>query len=92
MMYATLKAGAIHFHQSFRRSATIAFARLQILLGAVWAVLVATDLSPILRDPRYVTAWLVFSGIVTEYLRRRPRTCDPLPPVSDLKPTSGPTR
>lgn len=54
----------------FWRSETIAWARLQVLVGAVWTVLSATDLSPLL-DPRWLTYWLIVNGIVTELLRRR---------------------
>lgn len=54
----------------FRQSETIAWARLQVLVGAVWTVLSVSDLSPVLQG-RYLTYWLVFSGVVTELLRRR---------------------
>lgn len=92
MMYQTIKSGAIAFHQSFRSSATIFFARAQLVLAAGWTVLIATDLAPVINNPKYVTAWLLFSGIITEYLRRRPRTIDPLPPVSIQTPTLGPLK
>lgn len=91
-MYQTIKVNAIKFHQSFRSSATIVFARLQILLAALWTVLIATDLAPIIQNPKYVTAWLILSGLITEYCRRRPATLDPLPPVATLQPTTGPTK
>lgn len=55
----------------FRHSETILWARIQILVGAIWTVAIATDLSPILNNPKYLTAWTLFSGIVTEYARRR---------------------
>ena len=54
----------------FWRSETILFARLQLLGAAVWSVLSVTDLSPVL-DPRWLTYWLIFSGALTEYLRKR---------------------
>jgi len=54
----------------FRRSETIVWARLQLLVGCVWTALSMTDMAPIL-DPKYLTYWLIFSGAVTEYLRRR---------------------
>lgn len=54
----------------FDYNETILWARLQVLVGAVWAVLQATDLSPVLQG-KYMTYWLVFSGVVTELLRRR---------------------
>jgi hypothetical protein len=54
----------------FWRSETILWARLQMFVGAVWTVLSVSDLSPVL-DPKWLTYWLIFSGIVTELLRRR---------------------
>ena len=54
----------------FKRSETIFFARLQVFLGAVFAVLTVTDLSPLL-PPKYLTIWLIISGVITELLRRR---------------------
>lgn len=54
----------------FRHSTTIAWARLQILLAAVWSVLTVTDLSPLL-NPKWLAVWLVISGTVTELTRRR---------------------
>lgn len=94
-MYQTIKTNALAFHNSFRSSATIVFARLQLLLAAAWSVLIMTDLAPVIQNPKYVTAWLIFSGVVTEYCRRRPATIDPLPPVPSaaaLAPTSGPLK
>ena len=52
------------------RSETIAFARIQMFIGAVWTVLAVADVSPILSG-KYLTLWLIFSGALTEYLRRR---------------------
>jgi hypothetical protein len=54
----------------FKDSETIFFARLQMVAGAVWAVLTAADLSPLL-EPKWLTVWLLASGILTELLRRR---------------------
>jgi hypothetical protein len=54
----------------FWRSETILWARLQMFVGTIWTVLSATDLSPLL-DPKWLTYWLIFSGAITEYLRRR---------------------
>lgn len=54
----------------FHGSLTIAWARLQLVIAAIWSVLVMTDLSPVLGQ-KWLTAWLVLSGIVTELARRR---------------------
>ena len=51
-------------------SVTIAWARLQVLFGAIWIALQSTDLAPLL-NPKWLTVWLVFSGVVTELTRRR---------------------
>jgi hypothetical protein len=69
-MWQNIKGSAIYVHQTFHKSGVIWFARLQVLIGAIWAALTAVDLAPIIGNPKYVTAWLVFSGIVTEYSRR----------------------
>lgn len=54
----------------FLRSETILWARLQVIVGAVWTALSATDLAPLL-NPKWLTYWLIFNGVVTELLRRR---------------------
>ena len=59
----------------FYNSETIAWARIQLLVGAVWTVLLSTDLSPIISG-EWLTYWLVFSGVVTELLRRKGTVVD----------------
>jgi hypothetical protein len=54
----------------FVHSETILWGRLQIVFGALWGVLLTTDLSTIL-SPKWLTVWLIFSGAVTEVARRR---------------------
>lgn len=57
----------------FRDSETLFIARLQLLVGAVWGVLIATDLTPFLNIAglgEWVPVWVAFSGIVTEIARR----------------------
>jgi hypothetical protein len=64
----------------FKDSETIFWARFQMLVGAVIAVLVSTDLSPLLSAGVPTTQQLIFAGVVfgqgvlTEYLRRRRAT------------------
>ncbi len=53
----------------FHDSEVIVWSRLQLLVGAVWAVLVVSDLSSVL-PAKWLPWWLIFSGIVTEYTRR----------------------
>jgi hypothetical protein len=57
----------------FWHSETILWARLQVLFGVVWTVLSVTDLSPLL-DAKYMTYWLIVSGVITELLRRKGTT------------------
>jgi hypothetical protein len=54
----------------FKDSETIFWARLQVFIGSVFTVLTVTDLSPLL-PPKYLTIWLIISGVITELLRRR---------------------
>lgn len=53
----------------FKDSETIVWARLQLIVGAVWAVLIASDLSSVL-PAKWLPFWMIFSGIVTEVSRR----------------------
>jgi hypothetical protein len=68
-MFETLKAKAIAFHESFHQSGTIVFARLHVFVGIILGVLTTTDLSPWL-PPKYLTLWLILSGIAMEYIRK----------------------
>lgn len=52
-----------------KSSETIFFARLQMFVGAIWTALVSVDLAPVLPE-KYLTLWLVASGIITELARR----------------------
>lgn len=56
-------------------SATIVWARLQVFLGALFAVLAAVDLSPLAQvvPGRWSPLVLVVTGLITEACRRR--TC-----------------
>lgn len=57
----------------FKHSETILWARLQMVVGAIWVALQATDLSPVLQG-KYMTYWLIISGVITELVRRRGTT------------------
>lgn len=54
----------------FDNSSTIAWARMQVVLAVAWGVLSTTDLAPLL-GPRWLTGWLILSGMITELTRRR---------------------
>lgn len=55
-------------------SGTILWARLNILIGAVWSVVSITDLSPIIANPKYLTYWMIINGVITELVRRSGNT------------------
>lgn len=59
-------------------SETILWARLQVAFGflfgaflLVWGVVSQTDISPILKDPRWIAVWSIINGLITELLRRQ---------------------
>ena len=64
----------------FKDSETIFWARLQILIGALGTVLVATDFSPLLatgvptKQQFILFGIVIVQGVLTEYLRRRRAT------------------
>lgn len=53
----------------FSKNHTVWWGRIQIAIGAIWTVLISTDLSPIL-DEQTLTYWLIVSGAATEMIRR----------------------
>lgn len=59
------------FQRWFQGSVLVLWARLQTFIGILWAVLVTVDLSPFLTNPKYMAAWVIFNGVVTESLRQR---------------------
>jgi hypothetical protein len=64
-----LKSWWLGFYHSFGDSETILWARVQILVGAIWIGVSSTDLSPLLSS-KYLTYWLIANGVITELLRR----------------------
>ncbi len=101
-MWETVKDKAAAFHRSFHQSGVIVFARLQVLIGALWAVLTAVDLAPLISNQKYLTLWLIFSGLVTELSRRSntyvdddghlmPRRQETVNVTVNNAPTPGPT-
>lgn len=58
-------------HDSFHDSEVILWSRVQMLAGAVWAAASVADLSPVISNPKYFAAWVIFNGVITEYLRKR---------------------
>lgn len=50
-------------------SGTILLARIQLLVGSIWAVLVMSDLTGVL-PAKWLPYWLIISGVITEMVRR----------------------
>lgn len=72
MMYNVIRDKALAFWETFHGSATIIWARSQVLLGALYFGYTMIDPHDIGGlDPRYVQAWIVGNGVLAEYLRRR---------------------
>lgn len=57
------------FWNWFYNSASILWARFQVLFGSIVAVLLVTDMTPWL-PAKYLVMWIPINGIITEYLRR----------------------
>lgn len=70
-MWQTIKDSYTAFNATFVKSGVIFFARLQVLLGIIFTVAAATDLSPILGNGKWLTVWLIASGVITEITRKR---------------------
>jgi hypothetical protein len=98
-MYQTIKNTYQRFHRSFRSSAVIVIARLNVLLGSIYTVLLTlspdtlANLHPIFKDPKIATTWIILNGVLTEYGRRRPGSLDPIPPaVAPYQPSDNPCK
>lgn len=57
------------FWNWFYNSATILWARFQVLFGSIIAVLIVTDMTPWL-PAKYLVMWIPINAVLTEYLRR----------------------
>jgi len=57
------------FWNAFYNSATILWARFQVLFGSIIAVLIVTDMTPWL-PAKYLVIWIPVNAVITEYLRR----------------------
>ena len=63
--------------QSFHDSEVIVFARLQVFAGVLLGIvhfalpiILGLDLSGVIQNPKVFVLWMLFSGLLTEYLRR----------------------
>lgn len=69
-MLASIKREWTYLHGTFHDSETILWARVQVILGAVWLGLSQADMAPIINNPKYLSFWMIFNGAVSELLRR----------------------
>lgn len=83
-MYQAIKKAALAFHASFRSSAVILIARINVAVGSLFTVMLTLSpdqlgaLHPALKDPRVATVWIIVNGFISEYARRRPGSRDPV--------------
>lgn len=69
-MWQAIKDSFEAINATFLKSGVIFFARLQVFLGILFTVAAATDLSPILGNGKWMTVWLIASGVITEMTRK----------------------
>lgn len=70
-MYKTIRAKIIDLYTTFHGSETILIARFNVVMGSLYAGLQLLDPTQLPIDVKYITAWVVGNGVLTEYLRRR---------------------
>lgn len=70
-MWEFIKAKYAYIHGSFHESEVIAWSRFNVALGSAWVALQASDISPLVNNPRYMAYYIIFSNFVNEMLRRR---------------------
>lgn len=70
MIWQKIKDEFGYLVSTFRSNETIIWARIQSVVGAVWAVVSVTDLTQFHLNATYVAYWMVFNGVVTELIRR----------------------
>ena len=63
-MWARIKA-------FFHGSEVIAWSRLQVIGFTLWVALQGVDISPVVKDPKWLMYWAILSNVVNEMLRRR---------------------
>lgn len=70
-MYSFLRDKIVAFWSTMHGSETIIWARLQVALGSLYAGAQLFDVSQFDIDKKWVMAWIVGNGVLSEYLRRR---------------------
>lgn len=59
------------FHDSFHGSDTIVWARLQLLLGAIYTGMQSVDMTVFISDRHMLQYYIFANALITEMLRRR---------------------
>jgi hypothetical protein len=80
------------FKNWYLNSETVLWARIQLLLGAIWTVLAGTDMTAVIPpkwQPWFIPIWLMLNGIITEILRR---SNVPVVSVTKADPVTGDTK
>lgn len=70
-MWQFIKEKYLYIHSTFRSSEVILWARFNVLMGTVWIALQGVDVSPLIKDPKYLVYYIIFSNVVNELMRRR---------------------
>lgn len=69
-MLQIIKEKALAFHASFHDSSVILFSRVNVALGTLWVGLQGVDVSPVVKDPKWMVYYVIGSNVVNELLRR----------------------
>jgi len=59
-----------YLHSTFHGSTVILWSRLQILVASGWVAMQGVDLSPVVKDPKWLLYWVIGSNLINEMLRR----------------------
>ena len=70
-MWAWIKQEFWYLHSTFHDSSVIVWSRVQVIAASVWLGLQGVDVSPVVKDPKYLMYYIIFSNVVNELLRRR---------------------
>jgi hypothetical protein len=66
-----IKKEYAYLYGTFHGSDVIVWSRLQVIAMSVWLALQGVDLSPVLKEPKWMMYYVIFSNVMNELLRRR---------------------
>lgn len=69
-MLQFLKDKYLYIHNTFHGSEVILWSRINVALGTAWVALQGVDVSPLIKDPKWLVYYIIFSNLVNESLRR----------------------